>query len=131
LRRRALVSRPKPRKSHLLRNAVIVAAAVFFSVGAVVATPPILFFNVTVSGTASVARAGAAPSAVTFVDENGIPYAAAVGPDGSYSISLQNGHTYSVYVGYSLENSAAGANCSAGTLELNTLGWSQTLNPSC
>ncbi|MDG7010909.1 MAG: hypothetical protein JRN57_02190 [Nitrososphaerota archaeon] len=119
----------KPKKSHLLRNAIIVFAAVFFSVGAVVATPPILFFNVTVSGTAS--RAGATATNVTFVDENGIPYPAAVGASGTYSISLQNGHTYLVYVGYSTAGNAAGANCSAGTLILNTLGWSQTLDASC
>lgn len=125
------MSSPKPKKSHVLRNVIIVAAAVFFSVGAVVATPPIFFFNVTVSGTASVAKAGASPTSVTFVDENGIPYAAAVGEAGSYSISLQNGHTYSVYVGYALGNNAAGANCSSGSLELNTLGWSQALDPSC
>ncbi|MDE1858519.1 MAG: hypothetical protein KGI26_05600 [Thaumarchaeota archaeon] len=116
-----------PKKSHLVRNLIILGAAVFFSVGAVVSTPPIFFFNVTVSGAAHVAKPGAVPADVTFVDENGIPYAASVGSAGTYSISLQNGHTYSVYVVYG----GAGGNCSAGTLALNTLGWTQTLAAAC
>ena len=95
------------------------------------ATPPIFFFNVTVSGTATVAKTGAIPTAVTFVDENGVQYPAAVGPQGGYSINLQNGHTYTVYVGYSLVDNAAGANCTAPTLILNTLGWSQGFDPAC
>ena len=117
----------KPRKSHLARNLIIVGAAVFFSVGAVVATPPIFFFNVTVSGAAHATKPGVVPAGVTFVDENGIPYPAPVGSTGTYSISLQNGHTYSVYVVYG----GAGGNCSAGTLVLNTLGWTQTLDAAC
>lgn len=120
----------KPKKSHLLRNLIIVGAAIFFSVGAIVSTPPIFFFNVTVSGTASVARSGATPTSVVFSDENGILYPAAVGSGAGYSISLQNGHTYSVYVVYAL-GSQAGGNCTAGTLVLNTLGWTQTLDASC
>jgi hypothetical protein len=117
------------KESHLLRNLVILGAAIFFAVGAVVATPPIFFFNVTVSGTVSVSKPGATPTAVTFVDENGVPYVAAVGPAGAYSISLMNGHTYLVYVGYSVGGVAG--NCTAPTLNLNTLGWSQSLNLSC
>ncbi|MDG6990197.1 MAG: hypothetical protein JRM99_02115 [Nitrososphaerota archaeon] len=117
----------KPKKSHLLRNVVIVLAAIFFSVGAVTSSPAILFFNVTVSGTASAAKAGAVPTGVTFVDENGVLYPAAVGSAGTYSISLQNGHTYLVYVVYG----GAGGNCSAGTLNLNALAWTQTLDASC
>ena len=93
-------------------------------VGVIVATPPIFFFNVTVSGSASTAN-GAAAANVTFVDENGVPYVANV-TAGSYSINLQNGHTYTVFV-----VSAAGGNCTSATLNLNTLGWAQAWDASC
>lgn len=115
----------KSKKSHLLRNVIIVAFAIVFSVGVVVATPPIFFFNVTVSGTASPGTRAGAPSHVTFVDENGLFYNATVS-QGSYSINLQNGHNYLLYVVF-----ATGGNCSAGSINLNTLGWSQALDISC
>jgi hypothetical protein len=113
----------QPKKSHLVRNALFGAFVVIFCVGAVVSTPPIFFFNVNVSGHAT-ALAGT-PVRVTFEDENGFLYPAPVS-SGSYSITLQNGHYYQVFVVY-----AAGGNCTWGTLNLNTLGWSQTLDASC
>ena len=120
-----------PKKRHLLRDAIIAACAFLVITGVIIATPPIFFFNVTVTGTASVAKAGAVATGVSFVDENGVPYVAALNPTGNYSISLQNGHTYSVFVVYTGVDAAGGANCSAGSLDLNTLGWTQTNSWSC
>jgi hypothetical protein len=119
----------KKKEDHRLRNALYAVLGVVIVVGVVLATPPILFFNVTVSGTAS-ASPGASPVNVTFFDENGAPYVAPTGAGGAYSISLQNGHTYNVEVVYSMLN-APGGNCSAGILNLNTLGWAQTNDWSC
>ncbi len=87
----------KAKRGHLLRNVVIVTFAVLFSVAVVIATPPIFFFNVAVSGTASPGTHPGTPTHVTFVDENGLFYNATI-RQGSYSINLQNGHNYLLYV---------------------------------
>ena len=111
--------------SRLIRDLVIAVLAVVVIVGVVIATPPIFFFNVTVSGTASTGSEGAPAANVTFVDEKGVPYVATV-TGGTYSITLMNGDTYSLYVVYE-----SGGNCTAGSLNLNTLGWTQKVNATC
>jgi hypothetical protein len=120
-----------PKQSHLLRNVIIVLAVVLFTVGGVLVEPPVLFFNVTVSGTATLATHGATPVNVTFVDENGVPYVAKVGAGGNYSISLMNGHLFTVYIVYSTLAGSAGSNCSAGSLNLYNLGWTMSYDVSC
>ena len=112
-------------------NALIAGLLLLVGVGAVLSTPPILFVNVTVKGTAQAAVVGATPRNVTFVDENGASYVAPVGSDGTYSISLMNGHTFSVYLGYAANSASGGINCTAGTLNLNAFGWTQEFDVSC
>jgi hypothetical protein len=124
-------SKAKPKKGHLLRNVLIVFFAILISFAAVSSSPAIVFFNVTVSGTVHVAASGATPDNVVFVDENQVPYVAQAGPGGSYSISLMNGHTFTVTVEYSLAGKSAGYNCTAATLDLNALGYGATYDPSC
>lgn len=119
------------KQNHTLRNVVMVGFFVLLGVGAVVATPPIVFVNVTVTGTAHAGPAGSVPTGVTFVDENGVPYTALVGSGGVYSLSLMNGHTFTVFIEYSAPGGGPEGKCSAGSLALNTLGFSQTFDVSC